>query len=1219
MIPPSPSEIQLILKYARIILSDKEPRTGSELANLLRKYGIDANKKSVNHALFFYGKPTIAYDRERFTYQYLEPSDSIHADNDTLSVATDLADKADTPISDDKEIPSTLNNLRKGMIVRFPVDSSTALSLAECRDFRIGKVISLDNESCEIAVVPGKHDPFAETRIIIDQGFVRRCKLLPNTPILSKTFDGVGTILIACNHSFEPTQAMRYYALVNGGVMRVSEEDVVVEAHAQAPDPQQQLEDYEFHSSIWKSKRDQLLKSFIQLQSATYGIEELVGSRILLLPHQAETVARVLGDRNCRYALADEVGLGKTIEACVILKGLQRRAPNLKALIVVPASLIKQWQNELDNKFWLRFSLATVQNRFEFDPSDPGILISVEDLELYPNLVASLLKRKWDVLIVDEAHRLSYRPAQYEAVLRLSSNIQHCLVLSATPILRYSNEYLSLLRLTNPNQYANVTQEQFGKMLSAQADLRRRLAYIGRGLNADDFDVNEFHEEIDPLLAELPDDKVLSSLVKSVVATDKDGGLRAAQEVHSYLSENYRIENRVIRNRRAGLVDQLSLPDRTLDDSYSYAPTSQERETLAELTEYTIGMLASDAQAAELVRLLCYIGASSPHALSRVIELRRQFIAGQERDNTVSDNVNDLIASVPVFPHESAQLERLDWYLAAWRNVTEAALEANRNGRTPSADSPHRILQVLRAVYKVCIQDKNKLLIFCRWAETRLLVEELLRMHFGSRKFAVFAAAKSAAELQTEVDRFQSDQECQIMISDESGGEGRNFQIADTIIHVDLPWMPAQIEQRIGRVDRVGRQGNVTSIVPYARDSLEADLFSLWHDAFELFTKSMSGMEIILETIQNEIVSALRDNPREGLKKLLGQMSAKAQSLREMIEEERYAEENAAQYYRREEFRRVLDEYKDGEKLKVPLIKWAELAGLPSHSQYERANGVNLTVFDPKQFNPNSIKNAKFVTPPNMGEALRRSGRQRHLVIRGTFDREVAVKREDIVFFAPGELWTDSIINNALYADRGQSCAVMRMVAGLPEDWEGIDCLYSIRVDPRPLYEAGFDPVHLFGAQGYLTLPWHRVAVGLDGQVLKRSNPLWKHIEDCKPTSGDIHLGKRSGSPAPLSLFMERFPQDRWQETVRFSLSKAEELVREEYEFTSELAEEAQSVFDRRISGQRAANQWLRGERSNPEIDEFERISRLLIAGIEQPLFQLESVCFWWLRPLSES
>src|SRR5205823_5998772 len=139
----------------------------------------------------------------------------------------------------------------------------------------------------------------------------------------------------------------------------IDEGSIQVASNRQNCQPASQLLNYEFQNPSWRFPRDRLIESYRELHNATFGIEELVGARLMLLAHQAEVVSRVLADTSCRYILADEVGLGKTIEACVILKGSRRRDPSLKALIIVPAALARQWHNELNTKFWLDFPIVS--------------------------------------------------------------------------------------------------------------------------------------------------------------------------------------------------------------------------------------------------------------------------------------------------------------------------------------------------------------------------------------------------------------------------------------------------------------------------------------------------------------------------------------------------------------------------------------------------------------------------------------------------------------------------------------------------------------------------------------------------------------------------------------------------------------------------------------------------------------------------------------------
>ena len=103
-------------------------------------------------------------------------------------------------------------------------------------------------------------------------------------------------------------------------------------------------------------------------------------------------------------------------------------------------------------------------------------------------------------------------------------------------------------------------------------------------------------------------------------------------------------------------------------------------------------------------------------------------------------------------------------------------------------------------------------------------------------------------ELELNAYRFQNEPEYRIMLSDESGGEGRNFQTADELICIDLPWSANTLEQRIGRLDRIGRDKtkDVKSVIVYARDSVEGDLADIWNKGLNIFNKSQSGLEIIM-------------------------------------------------------------------------------------------------------------------------------------------------------------------------------------------------------------------------------------------------------------------------------------------------------------------------------------------------------------------------------------
>ncbi|GCE23212.1 helicase-related protein [Dictyobacter kobayashii] len=634
-----------------------------------------------------------------------------------------------------------------------------------------------------------------------------------------------------------------------------------------------------------------------------------------------------------------------------------------------------------------------------------------------------------------------------------------------------------------------------------------------------------------------------------------------------------------------------------------------------------------------------HAAASSPHALLHVLEVRIKQLQQQPAlsfpekisSNLISfttprletQRITQVVNTVPTIQDEySNYLDVLLWRTRTWQEQTEQELSRLSTSRgSLKTSSSHRLGQVLLALESVASSNK-KAVVFSAWPQTLAVLIPHLRQRHGKAILAQFNASMPTEELQEEVNVFQESDRCRILLCDELGGEGRNFQIASQIIHIDLPWTPAQLEQRIGRVDRLGRQGSVLSIIPFAQEWPENDLFRIWQEAFQLFTQSMSGLEITLEGIQDALLEAIVERPRTGLANIIPNMIEQSTKLRKSVDEERYYEEVAVNRQLRDEFENISRDYSDGKKLRIPILKWADLCGL----EHDYDPVFDIITYTPQRFNTVKRLNAKLFDFPNMEEALQRSGRRRELVLRGSFNRSVAVQREQLVFFAPSsDKWTDAIIANALESDRGRCCAIQRRLPDLKGTWEGVELLYSLAIDPRPLYAAGFDPTHLFRALGYLRSPLYRIVISLDGEVQNRNSPIWNTITKTpySDSSGDIHMGRRDeshwGSPQ-IQKFKQQHPPEEWSTQLNTILSIAENDLAEELAFMQDEADIAQSDFTQRAAGLRAADLWLQRasgreeQRSNPAIEEYKRTSEALVEGIRHPLHQLESVCFWRLE-----
>src|SRR5260370_11282351 len=232
-------------------------------------------------------------------------------------------------------------------------------------------------------------------------------------------------------------------------------------------------------------------------------------------------------------------------------------------------------------------------------------------------------EEKGGLRIVDEAHHLRKSPPLYKHVRQLSALSECALILSATPIQRRAREYLKLLALMHPQRYDPEDIETFQTVLSAQGKIRRKIAAAFQNLDPDDFDPEEFEEELEVVAKSLKHDRLLAQLIARVPAQacSPDRGLKEAKEALAYISENYRIESRVIRNRRAYL--HLQMPERELDTSYSYAHGEADAATLHALYDY-VDAYARSAPAnpltSEYCRALMHAASRSPHPMLHLLK-----------------------------------------------------------------------------------------------------------------------------------------------------------------------------------------------------------------------------------------------------------------------------------------------------------------------------------------------------------------------------------------------------------------------------------------------------------------------------------------------------------------------------------------------------------------------------------------------------------------------
>ncbi|MCM1237045.1 MAG: SNF2-related protein, partial [Ruminococcus flavefaciens] len=316
--------------------------------------------------------------------------------------------------------------LLEKMYVRCPID----YDMTNPRDFLTGQITKIDKFADTVEVL--FNDPF-HYRVYYDNfpksaplptSMVQRCMFFAGVKVL---FHQEKYKVVSCVKNDDGYYDYYIENWYSKKLIKASEREITAPFTAGKVDPALQLQKYEFQNPCWIFGRSIVARTMNVLDNSIYGFKELAGCKIFLMPHQLKSIMRCLQADTCRYMLADEVGMGKTIEAASILKIYFSRHSDVNALIAVPLSLLEQWKTEL----FLKFDLYEGENK-------NNNFIKFIELEKADDACG----REWDFMIVDEAHRLLGCRQSYETFHKLSKSTEHLLLLSATPIQQKRTEYL---------------------------------------------------------------------------------------------------------------------------------------------------------------------------------------------------------------------------------------------------------------------------------------------------------------------------------------------------------------------------------------------------------------------------------------------------------------------------------------------------------------------------------------------------------------------------------------------------------------------------------------------------------------------------------------------------------------------------------------------------------------------------------------------------------
>lgn len=537
------------------------------------------------------------------------------------------------------------------------------------------------------------------------------------------------------------------------------------------------------------------------------GLLSSLASGVIPLPHQLHVLNRVMENNHIRYILADEVGLGKTIEAGMIIKELKARGLIKRILVVCPTGLVTQWASEMQDKFHEKFNVILpsdfdtirrlTDNEDVYGQYDQVIspMDSIKPIERHAGWteervekyneerIYSIINSGWDLVVIDEAHRVAGSTgevARYKLGHLLSEASPYLLLLSATPHNGKTEPFLRLVRLLDEDAFPN-----------AKSIVKEQVApYLIR---------TEKREAIDN-----SGNKLFKSRITHLVEMSWDERHTMQKELYkrvtAYVSKTY---NKAQRNRKKNmcLIFLLIIMQRMVTSSTAAVRQSLERRLeILKAQSTKIGSLTED----DIATL------------------------------DIEDGVEEALEAISLdIDEEIAELE----------DIISVAKQAEF--QHPDV----KIEYLLNTVDEIIGEDQNqKIIIFTEFVATQQYLEHALVSK--GYTVAILNGSMSIDERNIALKDFRD--RANVFISTDAGGEGLNLQFSNIIINYDLPWNPMKIEQRCGRVDRIGQQRDVHIFNFIIKDTVENRVRQVLEEKLSVIFKEM-GVDKYSDVLDSEV------------------------------------------------------------------------------------------------------------------------------------------------------------------------------------------------------------------------------------------------------------------------------------------------------------------------------------------------------------------------------
>jgi ATP-dependent helicase HepA len=777
-------------------------------------------------------------------------------------------------------------------------------------------------------------------------------------------------------------------------------------------------------TAYYRDARLPMLESLIAQRAASGGAPALLSSAVEIFPYQLHAALTVLSDPVQRYLLADEVGLGKTIEAGLVIRQVLLDQPCSRVAVITPDILRRQWQAELRDKF------------FVDDFPRKQLKISAHETP-----------EKWngyhgfDLVVVDEAHRLVQveDPGQspYHELALLAHSVPRVLLLSATPVTSRVTTHLGLLHLLDKDLYRWADREAF----QHKFEQRKELANAVYQLDAEWESL--LPDAIATVAALIPADaqfSVLAGRVSELLTATGEllgesdrGKLQTRVEaLRAHISETYRLHRRMIRHRRSQVLttydESATMPfEVTGRQAPEMIPLDSPGQQLTQdgllqwqsrVANWLIDHDAED-QSAAYGRILAVLVSRADRVSQDLADALRWRLGGDSKAATragLTEEERSILRGPQVVPAEAGVLDLL-------------------TGQPGAGEQVRALVEVLLPVFR----KHGRIVMFCGPGALAASLAASLRRRIPNGRIAEHTARQNAAAAEEAVGQWRKDGG--ILVADASAEDGLNLQDADAVVHTRLPWSPNRLEQRIGRVDRYGegsgqaaRQYVVTS--PDGEDAFPGAWLHLLTGAFGIFSHSVSALQDSIDQGLTAIWAAGMTDGPAGLVGLEARVREDLANERREIDEMDMVDSIHESGSGSRDIPAAIGTLEDGWRdIESAVVGYAgDGAGGLRFAHHRVGPRQQLVEFERGRRDP-------LLAPRIFAQAGAALG---PAVMRGGFNRTSALRIPKTRLFRVGNPFIDMLRNTIVIDDRGQASVFLRRdprLRGEPEVYFGLDFL----------------------------------------------------------------------------------------------------------------------------------------------------------------------------------